>query len=114
MGWPPFGVPCQEGTGYGLAGPWVAALAVLALLVHLWREGVRGPMPAAAVPFVLGAVLGVRFLWSAVFFADDLRSRIVMAVSGVLLPAQEGARNVLLALSLTGAVLGCVGGAALV
>ncbi|AIJ13992.1 MULTISPECIES: hypothetical protein [Streptomyces] len=148
---PRIGVPCPEGTGYGLAGPWVAALAALALLAHLWREGVRGPMPAAAVPFVLGAVLGARFLWSAVFFADDSESRIVMAVVGVLLgglpgalygrwlfgrwgaalllwgvrldrggpvpasgPAQEGARNILLALSLTGAVLGCAGGAALV
>ncbi|GHC24045.1 hypothetical protein GCM10010348_56960 [Streptomyces anthocyanicus] len=88
---PRIGVPCPEGTGYGLAGPWVAALAALALLAHLWREGVRGPMPAAAVPFVLGAVLGARFLWSAVFFADDSESRIVMAVVGVLLGGLPGA-----------------------
>ncbi|KPC88708.1 membrane protein [Streptomyces sp. NRRL WC-3753] len=148
---PRVGVPCPEGTGYGLAGPWVALVAALALLAHLWREGVRGPMPAAVVPFVLGVVLGARFLWSAVFFADDSASRAVMAVVGVLLaalpgalygrwlfgrwgaalllrgvrldrggpvpasgPAQESARNALLVLSLTGAVLGCVGGVALV
>ncbi|MFD0457062.1 hypothetical protein ACFQ2H_16145 [Streptomyces violaceoruber] len=48
-------------------------------------------MPAAAVPFVLGAVLGARFLWSAVFFADDSESRIVMAVVGLLLGGLPGA-----------------------
>ncbi|MFJ8541013.1 hypothetical protein ACIRFH_03160 [Streptomyces sp. NPDC093586] len=148
---PRTGVPCPEGTGYGLAGPWVALAAVLALLAHLWREGVRGPMPAAAAPFVPGTVLGARFLWSAAFVADTAQSRVTMAVIGLLSalllgvvygrrlirrwgtalllwgvrldrggpvpasgPVQASARNVLLALSLTGTVLGCTAGVALV
>ncbi|MGW0903159.1 hypothetical protein [Streptomyces sp. NPDC002853] len=55
------------------------------LLVFLWREGVRGPMPAAAIPGVIGIVLGLRFLWSAVLIADDAASRVVMSVAGLLL-----------------------------
>ncbi len=148
---PRIGVPCPSGTGYALAGPWVAVFGALALLAHLWREGVRGPMPAAVVPVVAGAVLGARFLWSAVFIADTSQSRVIMAVIGLLStllpgllygrwlfrrwgtalllwcvrldrggtvaasgPSEERARNVLLALSLTGAALGCCAGAALV
>lgn len=147
---PRIGVPCPPGTGYAIAAPWVVGLALLALLIHAWQEGVRGPLPAAAAPFVLGAVLGARFLWSAVFVADTGQSRVVMAVIGLLStlllgvlygrwlfrkggvalllwcvrldrsgmvvasgPEQVRARNVLLALSLTGTVLGCCAGAAL-
>ncbi|MFC8538919.1 hypothetical protein ACFUJY_34055 [Streptomyces sp. NPDC057249] len=148
---PRIGVPCPAGTGYALAAPWVALFGGLALLSHAWREGVRGPLPAAVAPVVLGAVLGTRFLWSAVFVADTIQSRVVMAVIGLLSalllgvlygrwlfrawgtdlllwcvrldrdgtvaasgPDQVRARNVLLALSLTGAALGCCAGAALV
>ncbi|MCV2460614.1 hypothetical protein OEB94_15140 [Streptomyces sp. ICN988] len=148
---PRIGVACPSGTGYSVAGPAMMLFGVLALLAHLWREGVRGPMPAAVVPVFLGAVLAARFLWSAVSIADSTQSRVVMAVAGVLSallpgvlygrwlfrrwgtalllwsvridrggtvaasgPAEERARNVLLALSLTGAVLGCCAGMALV
>ncbi|MEU0301674.1 hypothetical protein ABZ252_19750 [Streptomyces sp. NPDC006175] len=147
---PRIGVPCPSGTGYAVAGAFTAVFATLALLAHLWRDGVRGPMPAAVVPVVLGAVLAARFLWSALFVADATQSRVAMTVVGVLcallpgvlygrwlfrrwgtalllwcvridrdgtvaaVPSQERARNVLLALSLTSAVLGCCAGASLV
>ncbi|MET7810979.1 hypothetical protein ABZT26_08955 [Streptomyces sp. NPDC005395] len=81
---PRIGVPCPSGTGYSVAGLFAAGAGVLVLLAHLWREGVRGPMPAAVVPVVMGAVLGARFLWSAVFIADTFQSRVVMAVVGLL------------------------------
>ncbi|MFJ6849340.1 hypothetical protein ACIQM3_02205 [Streptomyces sp. NPDC091271] len=58
-------MPCQSGAAAGLAGVRISVAAMIVLLVHFWRVGVRGPMPAAAVPGLLGAVLGVRFLWSA-------------------------------------------------
>jgi hypothetical protein len=102
-------VPCPAGTGFALAAPWVAGAAMLALVLHAWRAGVRGPLPAAAAPFVLGSVPGARFA-ALLLRCVRLDHGGPVAASG---PEQVRARNVLLALSLTGAVLGCCAGAAL-
>ena len=142
-------MPCPSGAGCGLAGPWVAGFAVLVLLAHLWRGGVRGPVPAAVVPFVPGVLIGARCLWAAVFVADTVQTRVVMTVIGLSAvglpgvlygrwlfrrwgtalplwcvrldrdgpvmpsgPAETGPRDVLLAMSLAGTVIGCCAGVA--
>lgn len=148
---PRVGVPCPSGAGYGLAGRWAAGFAVLVLLAHLRRGGVRGPMPAAVVSLVPGVLIGVRRPWAAVFVADTAQTRVVMTVIGLpavgllgvlygrwlfrrrgtalplwcvrpdrdgpVMPsgsAETGPRDVLLAMSPAGTVIGCCAGAALV
>ncbi|WP_030857362.1 hypothetical protein [Streptomyces sp. NRRL S-37] len=62
---------------------WVAVIAAIVLLV-LMADRPMGPMPFLLIPLVFGFGLGGRFVWAAVFYAENPGTRIFVAILGLI------------------------------